>query len=264
VRKKRVEASREVEHRQIEAAFQEIIGGQLRGDAARVSTDPAAAGNGRGIDRKADRAGNRDLLVMRRAAWITDRPIRRLRSRLGIAMPLVKRVRRCAAAAGKVDRNQQVTFGAMAAEIARAAWSDADDRLQELEVDVAVAVIAQALGAKEELGTSRRGMAHGVDVAQVVFVRDVSWAERYAVDVVAILDRRREGGGIARCPAGRGVGGERVDVERARDPTEVRRRSRRQGWRAGRGPAAGARRSAIEEPTASGQIDRARRARRNG
>ena len=51
VRKKGVEASGEAQHREIEATFQEVIGGQLGGDAARISTDPAAAGDDRTIDR---------------------------------------------------------------------------------------------------------------------------------------------------------------------------------------------------------------------
>ena len=258
-----MEAPREVQDRQVEATFKEVIGGQLSGDAGRVSTDPAAAENSRGIDRKGDRARNRNLLIVRRAAGITDRPIPRLGTRFGVAVPLVEGVGGCASAAGKVDRNQEVTFRAMAVEVARAAGGEADDRLQELKVDVAVAVIAQALGAEEEFGTGRRGMAYGIDIAQVVLVRNVSGTERDPVDVIAILDRCGEGGGIVRRPAGRGVRRERINDERARDPGEVRRASRRERWGAGRSPSAGARPTAVEQSTASGHIDRARRARRN-
>src|SRR5207248_5037800 len=155
-----METPREVQNREIQATFKEVISGQLGGDAGRVSTDPAAAGNSRGIDGKADRARNRNLLIVRRAAGIADRPVPRLRTRFGVAMPLVELVRRRASATRKVDRNQKVTFGAMAAEVARAAGGEADDRLQELEVDVAVAVVAQPLGAEEEFGTGRGGMAN--------------------------------------------------------------------------------------------------------
>src|SRR5205823_13000543 len=138
-----------------------------------------------------------------------------------------------------------------------------DDRLQELEVDVTVAVVAQPLSAEEEFGTERGGMAYGIDIAQVVLIRNVSGAERHPVDVIAILDRYGEGGGIVRRTAGRGVRGERINDERARDSGEVRGADRSKRWGAGRSPSAGARRTAVEESTASGHIDRARRAGRN-
>src|SRR5438876_10167418 len=229
-----METPREVQNREIQATFKEGLGGQLGGDAGDVSTDPAGAGNSRGIDRKADRARNRNLLIVRRAARIADRPVPRLRTGFGVAVPLVELVRRRASAARKVDRNQEVTFRAMAAEVARAAGSEADDRLQELEVDVTVAVVAQPLSAEEEFGTGRGGMAYGIDIAQVVFIRNVSGTERHPVDVVAILDRCGEGGGIVRRTAGRCVRGERINDDSARDEGRVRRASRSDRQIAGR------------------------------
>src|SRR5437867_8303763 len=121
----------------------------------------------------------------------------------------------------------------MTAEIARAACGEAEDCLQELEVDVAVAVVVQALGAKEEFGTCRGGMARGVDIAQVVLVRYVTGPERYAIDWIAILHGCRKGGGIVRGPAGGRIGGERIDDEGAGDPGEIRGSGRRQRWDTG-------------------------------
>ena len=129
VRKKSVEASREAQHREIEATFQEVIRGQLGGDAAGISTDPAAAGDDRTVDRKAGRTRYGDRLIVGRTSRIADRPVRRLRSRLGIAVPLVERVRRGAAATREVDRNQEVAFRPVADKVARTAGSEPDDRL---------------------------------------------------------------------------------------------------------------------------------------
>src|SRR5437762_13529671 len=99
-----METPREVQNREIQATFKEGIGGQLGGDAGRVSTGPAAAGNSRGVDRKADRARNRNLLIVRRAARMADHPVPRLRTRVGAAEPLVALVPRRAAAARSGDR----------------------------------------------------------------------------------------------------------------------------------------------------------------
>ena len=129
VRKKCVEAPGEVQHREIETAFQKVIGSQLRGDATRISTDPAAAGHDRAIDREADRTRHDDLLIMGRPTRIADGPVRRLRAGIGIAMPLVERVRGRAATTRKVHRDQQIPLRSMATEVARAACGDTNHRL---------------------------------------------------------------------------------------------------------------------------------------
>src|SRR5438128_10078117 len=97
-------------------------------------------------------------------------------------------------------------------------------------------------------------MAHRVDIVQVVFVRHLSGTERYPVNGIAILHRRRERGGVIRYPTRGGVGREGIDDEGARDPAWIGERRRCARGRPRRS-AARPGRTAVEESAGAGHAD---------
>src|SRR2546421_9970672 len=99
-------------------------------------------------------------------------------------------------------------------------------------------------------------MARRVDIVQVVLVRHVSGTERYPVNGIAILHRRRERGGAVRYPTRGGVGREGVDDEGARDPPWIGERCRREPPPTRRS-AARARRTPGQESAGAAQADSA-------
>ena len=217
VRQEGADAACEAELGEIDAAFHQFVLEDRCGRrAVCVAADPAAAADvAAAVDVDRDR-GAAGLLVVRREfpARVAHRAIGGLRSGVGGAVPLVERGATERAARGEVDREQEVAFGAVAAERPFTRGRNRHRALHELEVDVAVTVVDDPLGAEEHL-VRRPGDVRGrVDVGQVILVRNAGGAERVGREQVAIgLGPRACVRGRVAGPARGRVARERIDLE---------------------------------------------------
>ena len=142
--------------------------------------------------------------MLRPTGGVADRPIGRLRTGVGGAVPLIDGEAGKASAIGEVDRDQQVTLTPVPGEGAAAACCEHDRALEELEIHVAVSVVDQSLSAEVQLRMPiDPGVAHGVDVAEVGLGGDGTGAEAVGRDRIAVLPAVQRGGIVG--PTGRRV-----------------------------------------------------------
>ncbi len=204
VGKEAIEAAVEGERLEVDAAFHEVVRGDLSGVAGdAVSADPATAENGGGVDQKRQRARQwRDHLIVGNgcgADWVTNRSLRRLRARVGVAVPLVEAVASKTATICEINGQKDVALSPVTRKGAGAGAAHGHSRLQEFEIHVAVTVVDEPLGCEEKLVVAvRANPADRINVAEVVLGGNAPRRRGEGIDVGAVLEAAAKDGGVAR------------------------------------------------------------------
>ena len=260
MREQRVDTAAEAEGVQVDAALHELVGGDGVDVVGRhlAATHPATTGDvvvdafgQRAVEGNLEsgRVRRHDVLSVGEADASGVALSASADGRDGAATrPLVDGRATERATVREVDRRQEVTAGPVAAEIAgtrrgsgRPRGHQAQLGLQELEVDMARAVVDHALGAEEDLvDSAARPVGDRVNVGEVVLGLEAGRCVDEAVEREVVLARPgRHGGRVA---ASRGRAGHRtrqagvlvvaveegVDYERRRHDGRIGGRGRSQ------------------------------------
>src|SRR5260370_39662626 len=142
---------------------------------------------------------------LNRPGRYSARQIGGLRTRLAEAVPLISGRPRQRATGREVNRDQQVSLGAVPREGAAAWGSDPNSALEKFEVDVTVAIVDEPLGREEDLRVpgAGPGVADRVDVAQIVLGRDGAGGRPDRGECIAVLRPPCDGGPVARAAGSR-------------------------------------------------------------